>query len=235
MTDAPWDPVAAVAAPRTPGATPHDAVRLHYLEALARRAQGYEGAVRNLLDDKLRQALAHYPPTHSPAPAPAPAQGHRPPQDRASAPLAEAPRALSSARPSALVDLTRQLAQQLPHNAAATVPDRSAPGHGVGLGVQPELKSVRYFRDTWTQLSVDKQLTQALAQAPENAGPLNSHQLVLRSLAVMRDTAPDYLNRFMSYVDALLWLEQAESQPVAPTAPAGDAAKKRKPSRPRAR
>ncbi len=234
MNDAPsWDPVAAVAALRTPGATPHDAVRLHYLEALARRAQGYEGAVRNLLDDKLRQALAHYPPTHSPAPAPAPAQGHRPPQDRASAQAPGAPRAPGSVPRSALAELTRQLAQQLPHNAAAAVPDRSASGHGVALGAQPELKSVRYFRETWTQLSVDKQLTQALAQAPENAGPLNSHQLVLRSLAVMRDIAPDYLNRFMSYVDALLWLDQVDSQPVAASPAVGEAAKKRKASRSR--
>ena len=91
MTDAPWDPVAAVAAPRTPGATPHDAVRLHYLEALARRAQGYEGAVRNLLDDKLRQALAHYQSVHTqPCVTGYPSLG----------------------RPSALAELTRRLAQQ---------------------------------------------------------------------------------------------------------------------------
>ena len=43
MNDAPWDPVAAVAALRTTGTTPHDAVRLHYLEALARRAKGFDG------------------------------------------------------------------------------------------------------------------------------------------------------------------------------------------------
>ena len=32
----------------------------------------------------------------------------------------------------------------------------------------------------------------------------------------MRDIAPDYLNRLMSYVDALLWLDQASiAKPAA--------------------
>lgn len=227
MNDAPWDPVAAVAALRTPGATQQDAVHLHYLEALARRAQGHEGAVKNLLHDKLRQALARYQTTHHQDPA----QAHG--QRAAQAPCT--PRAPNPAPPSSLAALTRQLAQQLPDSVPTAVSDHSTSGHGVGLGAQPELKSVRDFRTTWTQLTVEKQLTQALAQAPENAGPLNSHQLVLRSLSVMRDIAPDYLNRFMSYVDALLWLDQADSQPVAPPAVAGEGAKKRKPIRPRTR
>jgi hypothetical protein len=33
--------------------------------------------------------------------------------------------------------------------------------------------------------------------------------LVLRSLGIMRDVSPDYLNRFMAHVDALLCLDQA--------------------------
>ena len=79
MNDAPWDPVAAVAALRTSGTMPHDAVRLHYLEALARRAQGFDGDVKNLLQDALRQALADYPSTHSTAQSPAPTPRHHPP------------------------------------------------------------------------------------------------------------------------------------------------------------
>ena len=78
-----------------------------------------------------------------------------------------------------------------------------------------ELKSLRYFRRTWSALSVDRQL----AQGPENAGPLNSHRLVLRSLQLMRDVAPNYLERFMSYADALLWLEQADGAPPPKKAP----------------
>lgn len=222
MNNAPWDAVAAVAALRTPCATPQDAVRLHYLQALARRAQGFDGAVKDLLHATLRQALAHYPSAHSPASAPVPAQAHCPPPDRASTHARNAPHVPSPARPSALAELTRQLAQQ--PLSADTVPGARV----TVLDGRPELKAVRDFRATWTQLSVDKQLTQALAQAPENAGPLNSHQLVLRALSVMRTVSPGYLNHFMSYVDALLWLDQVDSQPVVASAATGEAAKKRK-------
>jgi hypothetical protein len=80
------------------------------------------------------------------------------------------------------------------------------------LGASEELKVIREFRDTWSQLSVDNQVKQAIAQAPENAGPLNSHMLVLRSLTQMRELSPDYLNRFMIYIDTLMCLEQADKK-----------------------
>jgi hypothetical protein len=44
--------------------------------------------------------------------------------------------------------------------------------------------------------------------------------LVLRSLALMRDIAPDYLNRFMSYVDTLLCLDQHQQDKQAPASKA---------------
>ena len=72
-----------------------------------------------------------------------------------------------------------------------------------------ELRSIAHFHDTWARLSTEQQLTQTLAQAPANAGPMNSQHLVLRSLQRMQDIAPDYLQGFMSYVDTLIWLESA--------------------------
>jgi hypothetical protein len=63
---------------------------------------------------------------------------------------------------------------------------------------------------------VQKQVTQAMAQAPQNAGPINSHMLVLRSLGLMRDISPDYLNRFMAHVDTLLCLEEAGKVKLTP-------------------
>lgn len=93
----------------------------------------------------------------------------------------------------------------------------------------PELKSVAYFRNTWSRLSTEQQLTQTLAQAPENAGPMNSQHLVLRSLEVMRDISPDYLQGFMSYIDALIWLDFADpSRPAASRSGNGDVEKKRR-------
>jgi hypothetical protein len=100
--------------------------------------------------------------------------------------------------------LVRQLEQHSPENA-------DAPLEG-NAGSRSELKAIRNFRNIWSKLRVDKQVAQALEQAPKNAGPINSHMLVLRSLALMRDVSPDYLNRFMSYADTLLCLDQCEKE-----------------------
>ena len=81
-----------------------------------------------------------------------------------------------------------------------------------GTGRRRELKATQYFRQTWAKLSVDKRVTQALGQAPKNAGPINSHMLVLRSLALMRELSPDYLHRLTAYVDTLLCLDQWDQQ-----------------------
>lgn len=70
-------------------------------------------------------------------------------------------------------------------------------------------KTLDYFRNTWSRLSADRRLTQSQAKVPENAGPLNSHRLVHQSLTLMRELSPEYLHRFMSYVDALQWVDQA--------------------------
>jgi hypothetical protein len=73
-----------------------------------------------------------------------------------------------------------------------------------------ELKTVRESRATWARMSVDKQLALAMKQGPKNAGPINSHNLVLRSLAMMQEISPDYLSRMVSYVDTLLYLDPGE-------------------------
>jgi hypothetical protein len=84
--------------------------------------------------------------------------------------------------------------------------------------------------NTWSKLSVDRQVTQALHQAPANAGPINSHMLVLRSLTLMRDISPEYLNRFISYADTLLCLhpDEMKKQLNAKEAGTGESAKKPK-------
>jgi hypothetical protein len=111
------------------------------------------------------------------------------------------------------------LAELLDHLAAHTpalVGERAAAGDGVDIAGHPvtELKTLRYFRSTWTRLSAQQRLTQSLAQVPANAGPLNSHHLVHRALTLMRDASPQYLDRFISYVDALLWLDRASGAGV---------------------
>lgn len=192
---------------RSSGAAERDPVRFAYLEALARRAATQAEPVRQILAGKIDRAAAEL------ASRPAPVAVASPPAGSAS-PLAEL-----------LAYLGRQADDQPAARAAAVALGESrppasdpAPAHRQPA---PELKSVAYFRDEWSKLSTEQQLTQTLAQAPENAGPMNSQHLVLRSLQVMRDIAPDYLHGFMSYVDALIWLEHAAPARPAPARAAG--------------
>lgn len=206
----PADRGAAFAALREAGADRFDPVRFHYLEALARRAERRSGGVRRMLDDRLAAALADFEQAFAQARDAARATIARvtPRHPLAADELAALfdagdfgaieRRAAGLEKPDrpSLAELARHIEQHLPRDEAPA-------------GARPELKAVRYFRDTWAKLSVDRQLSHAIDQAPENAGPLNSHYLVLRSLEMMRDISPDYLNRFMSYADTLLCLDRA--------------------------
>ena len=103
---------------------------------------------------------------------------------------------------------------------------------GEALGPRPkvddshELKSFKLFKDTWARLHSERVVTQAIQNRPENPGPLNPQMLAIKSLSTMRDLSPDYLNRFVSYVDTLLWLEKSEVM-LTPAKPA-DKSKGRK-------
>lgn len=181
---------ARLAALRQCGAGQTDPVHLHYLETLAARAQAQPPQVQRILQAKLERLLGDFQTRLEQAPV-----------------TAAIPPPAASA--SALGELTRHLQHQ--HQ-------QQQPGHThhTPPGARTELKSVRQARSTWSRLSADKQLAQALEQAPQNAGPINSHMVVLRSLRLMREVSPDYLNRFLSYVDTLLCLEQTETErPVA--------------------
>jgi Protein of unknown function (DUF2894) len=114
------------------------------------------------------------------------------------------------------------LLQQQEHQILASLsagpgdPDYRASGHR-----QPdnpkELKSARRFRQSRHQHSADKRVSQAVKASPEDSGPLNAHRLVIRSLEAMRAISPHYTRQFATYIDTLLWLEQA----AAKTRPAG--------------
>ena len=203
---------------RASGAAECDPVRFAYLDALARRAAPQAEAIRRPLLDKLHLLADQL--TACPAPAPS-----------------ESP---PTATISPLAELLAYIGQQAeaPPNATQIASNAAFPQGGnsrpqskntsAGRAAQaPELKSVAYFRNEWSKLSTEQQLTQTLAQAPENAGPMNSQHLVLRSLQVMRDIAPDYLQGFMSYVDTLIWLEHADpTKPPAGRSSAGEGANK---------
>jgi len=180
-----------------------DPVRFHFIEALARRAAGYGGDARRLLDERLQTHMAAYAEAL---------------QKSREATKVISDDALEPTGRSALAELVAHLGQHASPLTAGSTPSPVPSG---------ELKTLSYFKSTWSRLSADRRLHQSLAKVPENAGPLNSHHLVHRALTLMRDLSPEYLNKFMSYVDGLLWLDDVNARgPAASGAQGGDAGKK---------
>ncbi|HJW26756.1 MAG TPA: DUF2894 domain-containing protein, partial [Rhodocyclaceae bacterium] len=166
MTDPGGDPRATLAAWREAGAERFDPVGFRFIEALARRAEAHGGEARRLLEAKLAKAVAEY--------------GERLRQARGEA--GTLLRRLAQRYPAAADDLERRyeagdfkalgraagelegrsglgpLAELLKH-AAQHAPEKpaSAAASGGPPGAEPaaELKSVSYFRETWSKLSVD--------------------------------------------------------------------------------
>lgn len=79
----------------------------------------------------------------------------------------------------------------------------------------PELSSVLRFRETWARSQAVDRVAQALARKPRNAGPLNSHALVLQTFSLLQAASPAYLRRVVDVVEALHWLERAAEAPAA--------------------
>jgi hypothetical protein len=227
-------PEARLDALRSQGAALCDPAHWRAIEAMARRwRDATDLAVRAVLAAKLHAQLSAHAARMAvaalPLPAPVPAKAPIGAQDGPDA-------------GSVLAALNRYIADaQRAHRLRAdgeAVADRLS-------GDEPddpsEMKSLRRFRHTWAQLASEQQVAQALASGPDNAGPLNSQRLVIRTLALLRELSPDYLRRFVSQVDVLLWLDQvnqkfalASSKPAAknaagkPVAPKGAAAKRSK-------
>ena len=110
----------------------------------------------------------------------------------------------------------------------ARVSQAAAEGQPSSATPWPELRSAQRFRETWERLSAEQTVVQATHRAPENAGPLNSHKLVLRTLGLMSELSPHYLRRFLAHTETLLWLEQAQAQLKPAAAGKGGSAKTEK-------
>lgn len=217
MTDV--DHSVSIARLREVGAQHFDSVHMHYLEALSKRVAVLQGDVKRILDTKLTNALVAFEARLEQARSDA--------NIRVTTATVQYPHAASALQrllaTGDIKGVTRYIATLdvvQPRMSLGDLPkyiEQQSAGHvDGGMDARCELKGIRHFRDTWSKLSVDKQVSKALDQTPKNAGPINSHMLVLRSLALMREISPDYLNRFMSYADALLCLDQVEqtSKPI---------------------
>lgn len=111
----------------------------------------------------------------------------------------------------------------VPRSPLATLVDDIAKQSAMNPAAHAEL--LDYFRAVWSKVSAEKQWRDSFAQVPKNAGPLNSSSLVHRSLSLMRELSPAYLQQFLSYIDALSWME-AMNGPVTTVSKEASNAKK---------
>lgn len=186
-----------------------DPARLHYLDVLSQRMTMAPAAVQRVLEGKLDAALTDLEERlHPPLP---PAAGRAAGAQDAAAPLVALNQYIRGLKPSMegalpVVGTDRRLVDDPSLNV------------NVNGDARPDLASVRRFREAWSRIAAEDLVTEAVERGPANAGPLNSHMLVLRTLSLLRGLSPDYLRRFVSQVETLQWLEQA-SQTLTPAKP----------------
>lgn len=218
--DTTTDALATLDAWRASGADRVNRVRFRSIEALARRAADHGGEVRGVLDERLAVLIAAYSDEirrveagdgadaaaiRGEARDNAPATANGPPTQPASSggPLAE------------LVHLLASRGAAATQDEAPTTRD-APPSHRHERS--QDLPMLDYFRETWSKFSAEKQLRHSREQVPNNAGPLNTNSLVHRSLSLMRECSPGYLQQFLSYVEALSWMEQLAGPAAVPSA-----------------
>ena len=112
-------------------------------------------------------------------------------------------------------------------NSAAA---KTSPGPARAEAQPPrELNAVRQFRESLVKVNADRLIRQAIDAVPDDSGPLNPQMLVIRTLATMGELSPRYLRRLVSYLDTLLWLEQADEsgEPASARKPGTRSAAKR--------
>lgn len=215
-----------------------DPMRFAQLEALARRVPGQSAPVQSALLERLAHLLQAYAASIEHARQAVADQGA--PLVQQHAMLARALRPLqatgdvrglrrlamrSAARTAEpLIALNRHVQQASPTVRAADPGD-------VAAG-REELSNVRAFRRVWGRRQSQDRLALARQRLPEQAGPLNSHVLVLQLLSRMQALSPDYLRHLLAHVETLQWLEDAPlvtvpvaSAPGAPKAKAGKASR----------
>lgn len=226
----------AIAQLQADGAQRFDPVRFQYIAAMCRRALALPEPAATLVTDKARAALQRLHSDFSRARERATAdlellaendpasrealQGLLQTGDFQGLRRAAARQQRTGSAPSA-AELTRLLAAETAAQAtsgtlasAMREQERDTLGEPCGseqpaAGKSDELKSFAPLRETLAALSTAHLLDREQQRKPADSGPLNPQMLALRSLESMRDLSPAYLGRFVSYLDALFWLEKA--------------------------
>ncbi|ULU24640.1 DUF2894 domain-containing protein [Dyella terrae] len=161
-----------------------DPIRFHFMDALEKRAARIDGEARGLLDARLAVLIDAYAADLIPSAV--------------------------SASNDAVSDIAErgpfgELIDQLARMAASR---NEKPATEPATSAMPEMELLGEFRKIWSSVRTESQLRQSMEDAPENAGPLNSRALVHRTIALMRELSPGYLQHFLAYIDDLSWIEQ---------------------------
>lgn len=167
------------------GAAHVDPMKFHFLKSLLRRSLNHPPSIAQTLQSRVIALAADL-------------------QVRMAQHLNSIRPEPSPIRSSPLSDLMSYLKERV---EASDIGENAAePAHH-----HPELKSVRRFRESLRRRQSEKAVARAVAERPENPGPLNPQMLMIRSLALLRDLSPAYVNRFVTYTESLLWLEDTHS------------------------
>jgi hypothetical protein len=246
---------ATLAAWRECGSHAFDPVRFRFIESLAQRAEACSGPARELLDSRIRGLIDGYRDDLLKAESPASVAEHADQPDNSTtaqgtdgqdaavvaqdadrpditvaaldadqADIATVAQDSALTPAATLATLLAYIAGRVPAQATDPVDQEAA----ARRAAYPEIPDLDYFKKAWSLVSSDTQLRQSSEQVHENAGPLNSSRLVHQSLLLMRELSPGYLHQFLSYADALSWMDQltAALAPAAKEAPKTPAARK---------
>lgn len=179
------------------GARRYDPARFHYLESLIRRghdARTLDGTLEAFEHtlEIARQRAETTIKRHAATPAlHEPMQRYYQQGDyKAVERLARIPH--RSAEGSPLTDLSERLRAGDNDSAAAR-----------------DLRALAAMRAHRARQHTARRIHDSIAQPIDDAGPLNAHRQLVRAMERLQRLAPDYLERFVGYVDTLMALEKA--------------------------
>jgi len=216
-----------IAALRAAGDDSFDPVRFRYIEALAIRAQQASEPLNEQLTAKSHRALSNYRNARAAAQELSAASDSAQVQPSAGCQSATV-KALAELRQ--VLDLTQpqsvagalSLEQEMQAQESTLLqsemyaaspkpsPSQSAESE-TSAGPLKSLKASQTMRVHQQRRAVEKRVELAIAEGPESPGPLNPQMLAIKALTMMRELSPQYLNRYVSYLDTLFWVEQLDT------------------------
>jgi hypothetical protein len=191
-----------------------DPARFRFIESLLERAAHARAPVQDILQNKANAALSAYCADQQSAAENTelkPAARYK----STVAKLLELRQILDQKQPafnSTASALERQLQEQENQSLAAAVYSVDAlaeQDQKVAATGQKPLKASQKMQVFQQRRAIERRVEIAIQQGPESPGPLNPQMLALKSLTAMRDLSPLYLNRYVNYLDALFWIDNA--------------------------